>query len=144
MLQEERPWHSIYGGTISDEPIRSSLTEFLEEAVEKHRDNVALTQGERKISDGVAELVAMSIVLLSQRIPSIMRFTILFLLFGWLSLFPLTPPYFSLLLDHSACVERGQPHREPQLMVTLSYMLACTITVSEPESLKMCSSSRPT
>jgi long-chain acyl-CoA synthetase len=52
MLQEERPWHSIYGGKISDEPIRSSLTQFLEVAVEKHRDNVALTQGERKISYG--------------------------------------------------------------------------------------------
>ena len=52
MLQEERPWLSIYGGKISDEPIRSSLTQFLEEAVEKHRDNVALTQGERKISYG--------------------------------------------------------------------------------------------
>ena len=52
MLREERPWLSVYGGKLSDEPIGGSLTEFLEETVEKYRENVALTQGERKISYG--------------------------------------------------------------------------------------------
>lgn len=52
MLHEERPWLSIYGAKLSGDPIRGSLTEFLEEAVEKYRDNGALTQGEREISYG--------------------------------------------------------------------------------------------
>src|SRR5829696_706228 len=52
MLREERPWLSVYGGKLSDKPIGGSLTEFLEEAVEKYRDNVALTQDERKITYG--------------------------------------------------------------------------------------------
>lgn len=52
MLREERPWLSVYGGKLSDEPIRGSLTGFLEETVEKYRDNVALTQGAREISYG--------------------------------------------------------------------------------------------
>ena len=52
MIQEQRPWLSIYGGKLSDEPIRSSLTEYLDEVVEKYRNNVALTQGERKLSYG--------------------------------------------------------------------------------------------
>ena len=52
MLREERPWLSLYGGRLSNEPIRGSLTDFLEEVVEKYRDNVALTQGERKITYG--------------------------------------------------------------------------------------------
>jgi long-chain acyl-CoA synthetase len=52
MLHEERPWFSVYGAKLSGDPIRGSLTEFLEEAVEKYQDNVALTQGEREISYG--------------------------------------------------------------------------------------------
>jgi long-chain acyl-CoA synthetase len=52
MLQEKRPWLAIYEGKLSDEPIKGSLTEFLEEAVERYRDNVVLTQGERRISYG--------------------------------------------------------------------------------------------
>jgi long-chain acyl-CoA synthetase len=52
MLQEKRPWLSIYGGKLSDKPIEGSLTGFLEEAVGKYRDNVALTQGERRITYG--------------------------------------------------------------------------------------------
>jgi long-chain acyl-CoA synthetase len=52
MLQEKRPWHSIYEGKLSDKPIEGSLTAFLEEAVGKYRDNVALTQGERRITYG--------------------------------------------------------------------------------------------
>src|SRR5215207_11311341 len=52
MLHEDRPWLSVYDAKLSGDPIRGSLTEFLEEAVEKYRDNVALTQGERKISYG--------------------------------------------------------------------------------------------
>ncbi len=52
MLQEKRPWLSIYEGKLSNEPIEGSLTAFLEEAVGKYRDNVALTQGERRITYG--------------------------------------------------------------------------------------------
>ncbi|HET7479345.1 MAG TPA: long-chain fatty acid--CoA ligase [Rubrobacteraceae bacterium] len=52
MLREKRPWISIYEGKLTDEPIGGSLTEFLEGAVEKYRENVALTQGERRISYG--------------------------------------------------------------------------------------------
>ena len=52
MLQEKRPWRSIYEGKLSDEPIKGSLTEFLREAAKNYRDNVALTQGEREISYG--------------------------------------------------------------------------------------------
>jgi long-chain acyl-CoA synthetase len=52
MLYEERPWLSIYGSKLSDEPISGSLTAFLEETAESYRDNVALTQGERTISYG--------------------------------------------------------------------------------------------
>jgi long-chain acyl-CoA synthetase len=52
MLYEQRPWLSIYGSTLSDEPISGSLTAFLEETAESYRDNVALTQGERTISYG--------------------------------------------------------------------------------------------
>jgi long-chain acyl-CoA synthetase len=52
MLQEKRPWLSIYEGKLSDKPIEGSLTAFLEEAVGKYRDNVALTQGERRITYG--------------------------------------------------------------------------------------------
>ena len=52
MLQEKRPWLSIYEGKLSAEPIKGSLTEFLEEAAERYRDNVALTQGEGRISYG--------------------------------------------------------------------------------------------
>ncbi len=52
MYREERPWLSVYGGKLSDEPIGGSLTGFFEDAVEKYRDHVALTQGERKISYG--------------------------------------------------------------------------------------------
>ena len=50
MLREERPWHGVYGGKLSDEPITGSLAGFLEDAVEKYRDNIVLTQGEQKIS----------------------------------------------------------------------------------------------
>jgi long-chain acyl-CoA synthetase len=52
MLQEKRPWLSIYEDKLSGEPIKGSLTGFLEEAVERYRDNTALTQGERSISYG--------------------------------------------------------------------------------------------
>ena len=52
MLQEQRPWLSIYEGKLSDRPIQGSLTGFLKGAVDKYRDNVALTQGERRISYG--------------------------------------------------------------------------------------------
>ena len=52
MFREERPWLAVYGGKLSDEPIGGSLTGFFEEAVERYRDHVALTQGERKISYG--------------------------------------------------------------------------------------------
>ena len=52
MLQEERLWHGVYGGRLSDEPTTGSLAGFLEDAVERYRDNVALTQGERKLSYG--------------------------------------------------------------------------------------------
>ena len=50
MLREKRPWLSIYEDKLSAEPIKGSLTGFLEEAVERYRDNTALTQGERSIS----------------------------------------------------------------------------------------------
>lgn len=52
MLRKEKPWHGVYGGKLSDEPITGSLAGFLEDDVEKCRDNIALTQGERKISYG--------------------------------------------------------------------------------------------
>jgi hypothetical protein len=53
MLREERPWQGVYGGRLSDEPTTCSLAGYLEEdAVEGYRDNVALTQGERKLSYG--------------------------------------------------------------------------------------------
>ena len=52
MLQEKRPWLSIYEGKLSDKPIEGSLTAFLDDAVGKYRDNVALTQGERRITYG--------------------------------------------------------------------------------------------
>ena len=52
MLQENRPWLSIYEGKLSDKPIEGSLTESLEEAVGKYRNNVALTQGEDRITYG--------------------------------------------------------------------------------------------
>jgi hypothetical protein len=52
MLREERPWPGVYGGRLSDEPTTGSLAGYLEDAVERYRDNVALTQGERKFSYG--------------------------------------------------------------------------------------------
>jgi long-chain acyl-CoA synthetase len=52
MLDAKKPWLSIYGDRLSGEPLGGSLTEFLEEAVEKYRDNTALTRGEQKISYG--------------------------------------------------------------------------------------------
>jgi long-chain acyl-CoA synthetase len=52
MLQEKRPWLSVYQGRLSDRPIEGSLTEFLEEAVGKYPDHIALTQGERRITYG--------------------------------------------------------------------------------------------
>jgi non-ribosomal peptide synthetase component E (peptide arylation enzyme) len=52
MLWEERPWRGVYGGKLSGEPITGSLAGILEDAVEKYRDNVALAQGERKLSYG--------------------------------------------------------------------------------------------
>jgi len=52
VLDAEKPWLSVYGDRLSGEPIGGSLTEFLEEAVERYRDKVALTQGERGISYG--------------------------------------------------------------------------------------------
>jgi len=50
MLQEKRPWLSIYEGKLSDKPIEGSLTEFLGEAVGKYQNHIALTQGERKVT----------------------------------------------------------------------------------------------
>jgi long-chain acyl-CoA synthetase len=50
MLHEKRPWLSVYRTKLSSDPIRGSLTTFLEEAVERYGDNIALTQGERRIS----------------------------------------------------------------------------------------------
>ena len=50
MLRAEKPWLAVYEGKLSEEPIGGSLTDFLEEAVGKYRDLVALTQGEREIS----------------------------------------------------------------------------------------------
>ena len=52
MLDAKKPWLSIYGDRLSGEPLGGSLTGFLEEAVEKYRDNTALTRGEQKISYG--------------------------------------------------------------------------------------------
>jgi long-chain acyl-CoA synthetase len=52
MLDAKKPWLSIYGDRLSDEPLGGSLTGFLEEAVEKYGDNTALTRGEQKISYG--------------------------------------------------------------------------------------------
>jgi long-chain acyl-CoA synthetase len=52
MLRKKRPWLSIYEGKLSDRPIEGTLTELLEEAVGKYRDNVALTQDERRITYG--------------------------------------------------------------------------------------------
>jgi hypothetical protein len=52
MLREEKPRHGVYGGKLSDEPITGLLAGFLEDAVERYRDNLALTQGERKLSYG--------------------------------------------------------------------------------------------
>jgi long-chain acyl-CoA synthetase len=50
MLQEKRPWLSIYEGKLSDKPIEGSLTEFLGEAAGKYQNHIALTQGERKVT----------------------------------------------------------------------------------------------
>jgi long-chain acyl-CoA synthetase len=52
VLRAEKPWLAVYGGKLSEEPIEGSLTDFLEEAVGKYRDLVALTQGERKTTYG--------------------------------------------------------------------------------------------
>jgi long-chain acyl-CoA synthetase len=52
VLRAEKPWLAVYEGKLSDEPIGGSLTDFLEEAVGKYRDLVALTHGEREISYG--------------------------------------------------------------------------------------------
>ena len=52
MMQEKRPWLSIYGGKLSEKPIEGSLTGFLREAADRYRDNVALTQGERRLTYG--------------------------------------------------------------------------------------------
>ena len=51
-MRAEKPWLAVYEGKLSEEPIGGSLTGFLEEAVGKYRDLVALTQGEREISYG--------------------------------------------------------------------------------------------
>ncbi|MDQ3862303.1 MAG: long-chain fatty acid--CoA ligase [Actinomycetota bacterium] len=50
VLDAKKPWLSVYGGKLSGEPIGGSLTEFLEDAAGKYRDNIVLTQGERRIS----------------------------------------------------------------------------------------------
>lgn len=52
MLRSEKPWLAVYEGKLSGEPIEGSLTDFLEEAVGKYRDQVALTQGERETTYG--------------------------------------------------------------------------------------------
>jgi len=52
LLDAKKPWLSIYGDRLSGEPLGGSLTEFLEEAVEKYRNNTALTRDEQKISYG--------------------------------------------------------------------------------------------
>ena len=52
MLDAKKPWLSIYGDKLTGEPLGGSLTEFLVEAVEKYRDNTALTRGGQKISYG--------------------------------------------------------------------------------------------
>ena len=57
MPDAKRPWLSVYGGKLSGEPIGGSLNDFLEEAVEKYLDNVALTGNGRAISYG--ELLAL-------------------------------------------------------------------------------------
>ncbi|MEW6635801.1 MAG: AMP-binding protein, partial [Actinomycetota bacterium] len=50
MLQEKRPWLKVYGDRIPERIIEGSLTEFLEDAVRRYPDHIALTQGERAIS----------------------------------------------------------------------------------------------
>lgn len=50
MLREERPWQGVYGSRLSDERTTGSLAGYLEDAVEGYRGNVALAQGERKLS----------------------------------------------------------------------------------------------
>lgn len=52
MLDAKKPWLSIYGDRLSGEPLGGSLTEFLEEAVEKYGNNTALSRGEQEISYG--------------------------------------------------------------------------------------------
>jgi long-chain acyl-CoA synthetase len=52
VLDGKKPWLSVYGGKLSGEPIGGSVTEFLEDAVGKYRDNIALTEGERRTSYG--------------------------------------------------------------------------------------------
>lgn len=52
MLDAKRPWLAVYEGRLSDEPIGGSLTGFLEEAVEKYRDHVAMTADGHAISYG--------------------------------------------------------------------------------------------
>ena len=52
VLDAKKPWLSIYGDKLTGEPLGGSLTEFLVEAVEKYRDNTALTRGGQKISYG--------------------------------------------------------------------------------------------
>ena len=47
MLDAKKPWLSVYGDRLSGEPLGGSLTEFLA-AVEKYRDNTALTRGGRR------------------------------------------------------------------------------------------------
>lgn len=50
MPDAKKPWLSVYGEKLSGEPIGGSLNDFLETAAEKYRDNVALTEGGRRIS----------------------------------------------------------------------------------------------
>lgn len=52
MLDAKRPWLAVYEGRLSDESIGGSLTGFLEEAVEKYRDHVAMTADGHAISYG--------------------------------------------------------------------------------------------
>ena len=52
MPDARRPWLSIYGGKLSGGPIGGSLSDFLEGAAEKYRDNVALTGESGEISYG--------------------------------------------------------------------------------------------
>ena len=51
-MDAKRPWLSVYGDKVPERIIEGPLTGFFEEAVEKYRGNVALTQGEREISYG--------------------------------------------------------------------------------------------